>query len=235
MTYIDNISNINVPIIEIYKNKNEILKNNWQLGKASQDLLVNELNRLQKTFKTRETQRLLENSLKENIISLDKIQDPIDSLLILEQFPRVKLKYRIQGKIYGTLSKLYFCDLKYKTALEASAAEKLNYVVVDDINTAKNSLNYLKKNKLGRVVFLPLDNLKTYPLNILLTPNEKVLGKAIELIEFDTIYAKAFEYVFGRTIVVEDLKTALNLKINATRVTLNGEIVEPSNLISGGV
>ncbi len=215
-TPLKNTSNTNIPLSMITRTN-----------------LENELIRLQKTLKLKTNQINLENLIEKSEISLDD-SNPINSILTLERCPELKLKSHIQGKIHGTISHLYTCESKYEVALKAVGAEKLNYLVVQDIQTAKSCMNFLKKNQLGRACFMPLNNLKVFPFDMITRANGKILGRAIDLIEFNSIYLKVMEFVFGRVIVVEDMNTAINLKLNATRVTLKGEIVESSNIISGG-
>ncbi|MHA1804760.1 MAG: hypothetical protein ACTSU4_09560 [Promethearchaeota archaeon] len=209
------------------------------LKKENLNLLKSEQQRLEKTLNLRRNPLFLENhefhqDLNHANIINDKLLNPIDALLELEKVPELKVKYHIHGKIHGTVAGLFSHDIKYKQALKAAAGDKLNHIIVDDLRVAQECLNFLKKNRLNRCYFLPLKDLKTYPLDMVIKANGKILGKAMDLIEFDPLYLKAFEFVYGRVIIVEEIKTAINFKINATRVTLKGEIVEPSNVISGG-
>ena len=61
-----------------------------------------------------------------------------------------------------------------------------------------------------------------------------MIGRAVDLIEYDPLFKKAFEFVFGRTIVVSDLDVAFKLDLKARKVTLKGDIIETSNLMTGG-
>ncbi|MHA1688875.1 MAG: hypothetical protein ACTSUN_05995 [Promethearchaeota archaeon] len=231
-----------------YKSSSKILQNRknqnyispyLEIEKENFNLLKTEQQRLEKVLGLRKKILFLENhvinpDLNSAKIINHKFLNSIETLLELEKIPELKLKNHIHGKIHGTLGGLFSYDMKYKQALEAAAGNKLNYIIVDNLNMVQECLNFLKKNKLNRCYFLPLRDIKVYPLDMVIKASGKVLGKALDLIEFDPIYTKAFEFVYGRVIVVEDIKTAINFKINATRVTLKGEIVEPSNVISGG-
>jgi len=158
----------------------------------------------------------------------------VDSLISLKNNPEDLHKNEIRGKIYGTVAQLGKSKEEYNTALQVAGGGKFNYVVVDNQQTAKECIVYLKNNKLGRASFIPLDKIKTYPLNHTIPPTDHVIGRAVDLIEFDPLFTRAFEFVFGRTVVVADIETATTLKINAKKVTLDGDVVESSNLMRGG-
>ena len=57
----------------------------------------------------------------------------------------------------------------------------------------------------------------------------------LDLISFDARFKKAFSYVFGTTIVVDDLELARKLGVGTVRmVTLDGDLVETSGAMQGG-
>ncbi|MHA1718895.1 MAG: chromosome segregation protein SMC [Promethearchaeota archaeon] len=140
---------------------------------------------------------------------------------------------KIKG-IYGTISQLGSTLKKYYTAMEYAAGNRFNFIVVENQLVAEKCINYLKQNKLGRATFIPLADIKFKPFIADLPENPRVFGRAVDLIEFSEEYRNAFEYVFGRCVIVKDIPTARGLKVPAKRVTLDGDVVEGSNLMSGG-
>ena len=61
-----------------------------------------------------------------------------------------------------------------------------------------------------------------------------LLAKAFDLISFESIYEDVFLYVFGDTLVFNDLSSA-RLNTNGFRsVTLTGELIEKSGAMTGG-
>ncbi|HIP93689.1 MAG TPA: hypothetical protein EYH39_04700 [Desulfurobacteriaceae bacterium] len=124
---------------------------------------------------------------------------------------------------------------KYKLALEASAGGKLNFVVVETFEDAKRAINFLKEKNLGRLTFLPLDTLRYRETPLLEHP--KIIGRAIDLIDFDEKYRPIFEFIFFNTYVVknlDDAKELFQIYRNSRFVTLDGDILEPSGAVSGG-
>ncbi len=138
------------------------------------------------------------------------------------------------GGIFGSIAELGTCNQKYITALEIAGGAGFTYIVVDTQDTAQRCIEYLKENHLGRVTFVPLDKIIPKPLENRLPQSEKIIGRAVDLIDFDPKYRPAFEFVFGRSVIVADLITARQLNVPARRVTLDGDIVEGSNLMTGG-
>lgn len=158
----------------------------------------------------------------------------VDAILKLRDSPELQSKHNIRGRIYGTIAQLGKADPKYNTALQVAGGGRFNFIIVDQQTTAKECINYLKENNIGRASFIPLSIIRANPVNLRAPTGGKVIGRADHLIEFDPMFTKAFEYVFGRNVIVEDIDTATELDVPASRVTLEGDVVNSSNLMTGG-
>ncbi len=97
----------------------------------------------------------------------------------------------------------------------------------------KVAFRYLKKNNIGRATFIPLSAVQVGNTDFDLPDNPKIHGRAVDLIRFDPLVKKAFDFVFGQCVVVEDLRTANELKLNVKRVTLDGDVIEATNVMTG--
>ncbi len=147
------------------------------------------------------------------------------------------LKYAKENKVsgvHGTLGSLGRTSTKHATALEVAGGGRLDFIVVDKEETATKCIEYLKKSRIGRATFIPLDTIKTNPFSH--KGEEKgVVGNALDLLTFDDQFRPAFEYVFGRTLIVKDLKIGRNIKAPGVRkITIDGDIVEPNRTLTGG-
>lgn len=150
---------------------------------------------------------------------------------ILEQ------KKKISG-IYGSISELGKVSSKYSLALEIAAANRIRSVVVDSDATAQKCIEFLKEKRLGVANFIPLNKIKGKDIN----PEERkfasqpgVHGFAIDLVDYDKKYEKAFSYVFGSTLIVDSLDVARKIGIgNIKMVTIDGDVSETSGLMQGG-
>ncbi|QQG38607.1 MAG: chromosome segregation protein SMC [Candidatus Woesearchaeota archaeon] len=147
----------------------------------------------------------------------------------------LELKKSIKG-IYGTISELGKVDSKYALALEIAAGPRIKSVIVDNDETAEKCISILKENKLGVATFLPLNKIKAKTVS----EQEKEIasknhGFAMDLVKFDKKFDNAFAYVFGSTIIVDDVAKARAIGIGRARiVTLDGDLIEPSGAMIGG-
>ncbi len=141
------------------------------------------------------------------------------------------------GNVYGSISDLGKVPSKYSLALQVAAGPRIKSLVVDTDKTAAACIKYLKKNRLGTAAFLPLNKIKGTEKepDAAVLRTQGVQGKAIDLIDFDSKFKNAFRYVFGSTIVVENIDVARRVGVGTVRmVTLDGDIVELSGAMHGG-
>jgi chromosome segregation protein len=142
------------------------------------------------------------------------------------------------GEVFGTVSDLGEVENKYSQALSIAAGPRIKSIVVDNEKTAANCIKHLKSKKLGTATFLPLNKIKSPDDNKNISEFLKtngVYGLAVDLISFQPKYKKAFSYVFGSTIVIDNIDVARRIGIgNIRMVTLDGDLVEMSGAMQGG-
>lgn len=140
--------------------------------------------------------------------------------------------------VIGLVSELGTVSSKYALALEVAAAQKLKSVVVNTDATAAKCISYLRENKLGVVTFLPMNKMQEVAIEQEAEKAAKekgVIGFATSLVSFEPKYKNIFKYVFGSTLIVEDMATARRIGIGRARmVTLEGDIAERSGAMTGG-
>ncbi len=142
----------------------------------------------------------------------------------------------LQG-IYGTIAELGNVDEKYSLAIEIAGGNRMMSIVCEDDESAARAIEYLKKNRLGRAIFLPLSKmLRGRPRGkaILAARDEHAFGFAMDLIRFDKKFEAAFWYVFGDTVIVDNLDNARRLMGGVRLVTLDGQLIEASGAMVGG-
>lgn len=135
--------------------------------------------------------------------------------------------------IHGTVAQLGRAPPEYATALDTAAMGRLRWVVVDTDAVAADAIRYLKENRLGRVTFLPLNKLRP-PILSPLEADPGIVGYAVDLLEFDPAFERAFRVVFGATVVVDTLERARRMMGRYKMVTLDGDFVERSGAMTGG-
>ena len=143
---------------------------------------------------------------------------------------------RKRGGVYGTISSLAEVKAGFEVAFETAAGGNFNDLVVDSRETAIECINFLKEKRLGRARILPLRRLVTMRKSLASAEALKrtgVIDYAINLVEFDEKYRRAFEYVLGDTVVAENLE-ALRDVDGVRAVTLDGDLQSKGGALSGG-
>jgi chromosome segregation protein len=140
--------------------------------------------------------------------------------------------------VCGLVAELCRFSTEHSVAAEAAAGGRLNFVVVEDVDTAAEAIEHLKRRKLGRATFIPLDKIKRGAIteqDRQLAKKQGAVGFLLELVEYDAKYANAFSFVFGNTLVVDGIEAAKGIGVGRIRmVTLSGELFEASGAITGG-
>ncbi|KAK2806683.1 Structural maintenance of chromosomes protein 3 [Onygenales sp. PD_10] len=145
---------------------------------------------------------------------------------------RIKRQHNLEG-VYGTIAELVEVNERYRTAVEVTAGQSLFHYVVDTDDTATKVLEILQKEKSGRVTFMPLNRLKPKPANV---PRASDTIPMIEKMQFDKAYEKAFQQVFGKTIICPNLQVAAQYArshgVNA--ITPEGDRSDKRGALTGG-
>ncbi|QGA13024.1 hypothetical protein EYB26_000669 [Talaromyces marneffei] len=145
---------------------------------------------------------------------------------------RIKRQHNLDG-VYGTLAELLEVNERYRTAVEVTAGTSLFHYVVDTDETATKVLEILQKEKAGRVTFMPLNRLKPRPTNV---PKASDTIPMIEKLQYDPQYEKAFQQVFGKTIICPNLQVASQYArshgVNA--ITPEGDRSDKRGALTGG-
>lgn len=140
--------------------------------------------------------------------------------------------------IRGAFGELVSVPQKYEKAIEASLGAAIQNVVVEDEASAKTAINYLKKNNLGRVTFLPMNVMRSNKLKFDRTYKTDYIGICSDLIQYSKEYTSLVENLLGRVVLVEDIDRAVALAREAGHrfkiVTLEGDIVNPGGALTGG-
>ncbi|KTW28404.1 hypothetical protein T552_01666 [Pneumocystis carinii B80] len=134
---------------------------------------------------------------------------------------------------YGPLYELFEVDDRYKTAVEVTAGNSLFHVVVDNEDTASKIIDILNKEKGGRITCMPLNRLSPRQGNY---PDAPDAIPMLKKITYDTKYQKAFEQVFGKTIICPtlDIAAQYSRSHNITAITLSGDRSDKKGAFTGG-
>ncbi|MGL4913669.1 MAG: chromosome segregation protein SMC [Romboutsia sp.] len=188
----------------------------------------------------------LDKNIQENKYSLNNYNSKLSIYIEMENHNEgfnkgVKevLKNKNLEGIHGALGQVINVSEKYEKAIESALGAYVQNIITKDENSAKIAINYLKKNNLGRVTFLPSNIIKSNKIDVRHINNiTKYIGVASELISYDDKYKNIIENILGRTIVIDTIDNGIKFaKENGHKykvVTLEGEILNPGGSLTGG-
>ena len=145
-------------------------------------------------------------------------------------------------KAIDALINLIKINPKYNTVLEVATSSNKNFLVVETKSDASKIIDYLKLNNLGRITFLPLEDIKGKYVDLdtqsKLTDLTGYLGVLSDFLEYDSKYKEIILNQFGNILVVDTKENANYLsKVINNRyriITLDGEIFHVGGSITGG-
>ena len=151
----------------------------------------------------------------------------------------MELKESKKG-IIGVVADIIKVDKKYEVAIETALGGNIQNIVTDTETTAKETIEYLKKNRFGRATFLPLSSMSNKTnFNAPDALEEKgVIGLASDLVDIKKEYEGVTKYLLGRVMVVDTIDHAISIerkyRYTVRIVTLEGEYLNVGGSISGG-
>ncbi|WP_277302191.1 chromosome segregation protein SMC [Veillonella caviae] len=143
-----------------------------------------------------------------------------------------------RNAIKGAVGDLFTVADTFTVAIEIALGGSVNHVVTTTAKAASEGVQYLKSIQGGRVTFLPLESVKGKPYDTPALQEEGVIGTAVDCITFNQEYSHIFQYLLGRTLVVETMDCAIALQKQYNQslriVTLTGEQFQPGGSLTGG-
>ncbi|MEN9565865.1 MAG: hypothetical protein RLZZ69_1061 [Cyanobacteriota bacterium] len=148
---------------------------------------------------------------------------------------KIILNSHLSG-IEGLVVQLGQVEQRYRLALETAAGGRLGFIVVESDRVAAQGIELLKRERGGRATFLPLNKIQAPSLGNIATMRfgRGFIDLAVNLVDCDPRYEEIFAYVFGGTIVFDNLDNARSQLGKHRIVTLEGEILEASGAMTGG-
>jgi len=150
------------------------------------------------------------------------------------------LSQRNLGKvagIRGTVQELATFKSEHATALTVAAGARFQALVVESDQVAEECIKLLRAEKRGRATFLPLNRMlpgRPKGKSLVASQSAGAVGFALDLVHYDEELQGAFWYVFGETVVMDDLTHARAQMGGVRLVTSQGDLIEATGAISGG-
>lgn len=148
------------------------------------------------------------------------------------------MRQRDLGKItgiQGRLGNLGAIDDKYDVAI-STACPALDNIVVDNVDVGQQCIEFVRKNNLGRVSLILLNQLPNRNLSPIQTPEN--VPRLFDLVRpADPKFASAFYSVMQDTLVAVNMDQANRIAYGKQRwrvVTLDGQLIDKSGTMTGG-
>ena len=152
------------------------------------------------------------------------------------------LKASKQGRlsgVHGTVAQLIYTEPKYSVAVETVLGGAMQNIIVENEETAKRCIRFLKEEKGGRATFLPVTSVKGRKFSEQSAlDDENLISVASGLIKCEDKYREIVESLLGNTAVAEDIDSASVLakkyKYRFRTVTLDGQLINAGGSFTGG-
>lgn len=142
--------------------------------------------------------------------------------------------------IYGAVADILTTQKEYETAVETALGGSIQNIVTDTERTAKELIQYLKRNQFGRATFLPLDAVRSDRKwnNAAVLGETGIIGVASKLVQTEPMFQSLVTFLLGRILVARDMESALaaakKYHYSYRIVTLDGELLTPGGAMTGG-
>lgn len=183
-------------------------------------------------------------SLKEKSARYKMLCDMNDSLEGFSKSVKEVMTAHKNGKItgiIGTVSQIITAQPEHAVAIETAVGYAMQNIVVADEYVAKQSIQYLSQNRLGRATFMPLTSVKgsEYQDQTRTLHNQTgFIGIASNLVSFDVKYQGIINFLFGRIVIVDNLDNgsliAKKYQYKFKIVTLDGQVINAGGTFTGG-
>lgn len=144
--------------------------------------------------------------------------------------------------IHSTVSNVLQVPERYEIAIQTALGKSLNNLIVDSTDTAKNAINFLKKNNGGRATFLPMDAIKPKQIKedslTIMKKLEGFIDVASNLVSYDSIYDNIIKSLLGNVAISDSIESAAHIgkmvNNNYKVISLDGDVVYAGGALSGG-
>lgn len=151
---------------------------------------------------------------------------------------RASRQGRING-VFGTVAQNTGVEQKYALAVETALGGAMQNIIVENEETAKQCINFLREQKGGRATFLPVTSVKGRELNEQGLENcTGFEALASKIVGYDPKFSGIMSSLLGRTVIAENIDCAVVIaKKYGYRfriVTLDGQVINAGGSFTGG-
>lgn len=234
------LSNISKDLNELEKEKENLSKDieekNTNLEKIKEKI-INEINKKDDLEKAINQNKL---SCKEEISNY-KIQKSLMErnegyFYSVSDFLKKTKNTEIEKLYINTLANLITVKSGYEEIIENLIGQGLQNIVTWSKKDTREIINFVNKNKLGRITFLPLDSIKQNKKDRV--EEKEVIAMAYDLVSYDSKLENIINHFLSNTVVVKNIDDAVSLsnKIKGYRIiSLNLDLINTWGSMVAGV
>jgi len=231
-------------LVRVEREKEQTLSLQVQL-QEEKERWEGEIEKLGEALQAKQSERFaLEEGLRQDrsrYLSLKELQENyegfekgVKSILLRKREEQEKWE-----RILGVVADIFEPEPQYEVPLEAVLGQRLQYLMVEGEEEAREAIHLLKRESLGRGSFIPVGVKGEGNRGHSLLKEEE--GRPLPLLRFVNVregFSPIAEFLIGDVGVIDHLEEALCWIRREdgfrTLVTLEGEVVERSGVISGG-
>lgn len=143
--------------------------------------------------------------------------------------------------VCGAVAEIINVSERYVLAIETALGGTLQNIITETDDIAKQAIQYLKAQNIGRATFLPLNTIRPVQAReheLRAAAAEGSIGLASELVSVQPKYQKVVAFLLGRTIIADHIDSAQKIarqhSFSVKIVTLDGELLTIGGAITGG-
>lgn len=243
----EKIQELNTDLSKLSKDLNELENEKENLSKDIEEKNTNLEKIKEKILNEINKKDDLEKSINQNKLSCKeeisnyKIQKSLMErnegyFYSVSDFLRKTKNTEIEKLYINTLANLITVKSGYEEIIENLIGQGLQNIVTWSKKDTREIINFVNKNKLGRITFLPLDSIKQ---NKKARVEEKeVIAMAYDLVSFDSKLENIINHFLSNTVVVKNIDDAVSLsnKIKGYRIiSLNLDLINTWGSMVAGV
>ena len=221
----------------------ELLSNEDGLLSAAEEKLDESEEKIQQLIKQVYDTEASIRSINDSLNTYRALRDRFDGYVysVKNLMSKAKDDMYLSSKIKGLIADVVSCEKDYEVAIETAFGGAMQNVITGTRDDAKELIEYLKRNRLGQVTFLPIDALKPRYENDQIKSAVRdagALGFAINLVKFDKQFESVIHNLLGNTLIVDNIQNATLIARRYPRafkiVTLDGDVIATSGSMTGG-
>lgn len=224
--------------------------------RAERDLLTAGIAKLEDEIGSNKAMLSLEReTLASNLSRLNSLKELIIDRSLSDFLSETKGNLHFAGTV---LSDVVNADKDFEKVIEAALSDKINSLIIDNIEDVMSALSIVRDKRLGRTAILYTGYRTQDPgldrnddgLSVILNGlkedsssvpgNSSLIGRASDFITFENAEAKNIaDKILSNTYIVKDLQSAIELRESrlfngSTLVTLDGDVIESDGIIFSG-